>query len=80
MVLMFMFVSGILEGSLFPKYAHPRIDHENILESFKNWLNTVFPISGQNVAKLLFWSFVAGFSERFVPQIIRKTAEKVDDK
>ncbi|MGA3208068.1 MAG: hypothetical protein ABSE05_09600 [Syntrophales bacterium] len=79
MVLMFMFVSGILEGSLFPKYSQPDILQDNIIESFQNWLRASFPQSGPDVAKLLFWSFVAGFSERLVPQIIRKTAEKVDN-
>lgn len=29
-----------------------------------------YPSSGPDLAKLLFWSFVAGFSERFVPQLI----------
>jgi len=76
---MFMFVSGILEGSLFPKYSQPDILQDNIIESFQNWLRASFPQSGPDVAKLLFWSFVAGFSERLVPQIIRKTAEKVDN-
>lgn len=80
MVLMLMFLSGILEGSMFPKYTHATIDHTEIVESFLNWLTTTFPTTGPDVAKLLFWSFVAGFSERFVPQIIRKTAENTDNK
>ena len=33
---------------------------------------------GQILAKLFFWSFVAGFSERLVPQIIRKTAQEAE--
>ena len=31
------------------------------------------------MAKLLFWSFVAGFSERFVPQIINRVADQVEE-
>jgi hypothetical protein len=31
-------------------------------------------------AKLLFWCFVAGFSERFVPQIINKTLNGTADR
>jgi hypothetical protein len=77
-VLMLMFLSGILEGSLFPKYLHAPIDHTRLVESFQTWLSATFPESGTDIAKLLFWSFVAGFSERFVPQIIRKAASKAE--
>jgi hypothetical protein len=76
---MMLFISGLLEGAMFPKYTHPTIDQENLVISFVQWLTTTFPQSGPDVAKLLFWSFVAGFSERFVPQIIRKTTEKIDN-
>lgn len=31
-----------------------------------------------DVAKLIFWCFVAGFSERFVPQIIERTQQDSD--
>lgn len=78
-VLMLMFVSGILEGALFPKYEHPPIDQEHLVASFAQWLTTTFPKTGPDIAKLLFWSFVAGFSERLVPQIIRKTTDKTEN-
>jgi hypothetical protein len=75
LVLMLMFLAGILEGALFPKYSHATIDQTKLVESFVSWLTTTFPEEGTDVAKLIFWSFVAGFSERFVPQIIRKTTD-----
>lgn len=75
LVLMLLFLSGIIEGTLFPRYEHYPIDHENIVSSFKTWLTETFPEDGSDVSKLLFWSFVAGFSERFVPQIIRKVSK-----
>jgi hypothetical protein len=78
-VLMLMFLSGILEGAMFPKYVHAPIDHQNLSPSFTSWLIKTFPASGIDIAKLLFWSFVAGFSERFVPQIIRKSAANADE-
>jgi hypothetical protein len=75
LVLMLMFLSGIVEGTLFPKYFHPPISHkDDFINSFRSWLIAAFPDTGPDVGKLLFWSFVAGFCERFVPQIIRKTA------
>ncbi|MBD3647188.1 MAG: hypothetical protein HUJ31_06975 [Pseudomonadales bacterium] len=78
LVLMLIFLSGILEGAMFPTYHHESIDQSDLVASFVNWLSNTFPASGPDVAKLLFWSFVAGFSERFVPQIIRKTVDKVE--
>ena len=80
--LMLIFLSGILKGAMFPEYTHTqRIDHTNLetlIASFTNWTKTTFPTNGEDIAKLIFWSFVAGFSERFVPQIIRKTTDNAD--
>lgn len=73
LVLMIMFVGNIIQGSLFPSY--PDFDINDFV-TFKMWLTLAYPVSGTNVAKLLFWSFVAGFSERFVPQIIRRTVDE----
>ena len=84
LVLMLLFISGIVEGALFPKYSEtPPFDHENLQELmalYGSWLKTTFPATGPDIAKLLFWSFVAGFSERFVPQIILKTADNAGQK
>ena len=76
-VLMIMFLSGIVEGAMFPRFSYVIIDQEHVGSSFRAWLTTTFPISGADIAKIIFWSFVAGFSERFVPQIIRKTTDKL---
>ena len=75
-VLHILFISGIMEGALFPEYHQVAIDQNNLTQSFADFMTYTFPKVGPNIAKLIFWSFVAGFSERFVPQIIRKTAEK----
>ena len=79
-VLMLMFLSEILKGPLFPTFMHYNIEHVNLVESFGGWLTKTFPASGQDIAKLLFWSFVAGFCERLVPQIIHKTAVNTEKK
>lgn len=80
LVLMILFLSGILEGVMFPQYNHSPINHEELVVSFTQWLNTTFPKSGSDIAKLLFWAFVAGFSERLVPQIIRSATQNLEDK
>jgi hypothetical protein len=74
------FLGHIVQGSLFPTLVYPEISqppqgfspaiaHENI----KNFFTNIDPASGADIAKLIFWSFAAGFSERLVPQIIEKT-------
>jgi|WetSurMetagenome_2_1015567.scaffolds.fasta_scaffold486744_2 hypothetical protein len=72
-VLAVMIISGILQGALFPTFIF-----DDKLEGIDKLLK-VFPQTGVDLAKLLFWSFVAGFSERFVPQIIRKTSQNTEN-
>jgi hypothetical protein len=77
LILMIMFLGRIVQGSLFPNFPSPNIGD---IQDYKEWITTTYPATGSDVAKLLFWSFVAGFSERFVPQIIRRTSEEIDEK
>ena len=39
------------------------------------FLTKTYPSQGSEIAKLIYWSFVAGFSERFVPQIIQTVSQ-----
>lgn len=80
LVLMLMFAGNIIQGQLFPTY--PTGDKFPITDAntFIAWLTYSYPTTGIEVAKLLFWSFVAGFSERFVPQIIRQTTQRATAK
>lgn len=72
LVLYLLFLSEILKGPLFPGfYIPPKADIPTI-EYFKKFFEETYPLSGQDFAKLAFWSFVAGFSERFVPNIIKQ--------
>ena len=79
-ILHIIFVSGILKGTLFPEYRELKFseDMENIVR-FKKFLLDTFPLGGADISKLVFWSFAAGFSERLVPQIIRKTSDSNPD-
>lgn len=74
LALMLMFIGNIIDGSLFPQYAQKEIGGT---EDFLKWLTEGYPKTNVDIAKLLVWSFVAGFSERFVPQIIRTTTNQV---
>jgi hypothetical protein len=75
-VLMLMFAGNIIQGQLFPVYPDPDGFPISDAQSFLNWLKLFYPVTGVDLAKLLFWSFVAGFSERFVPQIIQRTVDE----
>ncbi|NTW56892.1 MAG: hypothetical protein HGB20_07610 [Chlorobiaceae bacterium] len=73
LVLYSIFLSGIMTGALFPVFIMPKPavtgpDTAFIVDIFTR----TFPATGQDFAKFIFWSFVAGFSERFVPQIVTK--------
>ncbi|WP_417358803.1 hypothetical protein [Gallaecimonas pentaromativorans] len=72
-VLMLIFISGILQGQLFPQYEPRPL---NSLADVYDWIKHGIPKTSTDLAKLFFWSFVAGFSERFVPQVIRTAAGK----
>ncbi len=73
LILMLMFMAGLLQGNLFPKF--PDLTVSNI-DTFKDWLTFSYPQTGSGMAKLFFWSFVAGFSERFVPRLIGNVASE----
>ncbi len=76
LVLYVGFLSEIVTGTLFPHFSIAAFTSPTpTQDDMVNFLNSTYPASGQDLAKLLFWSFVAGFSERFVPQILQKTSD-----
>jgi hypothetical protein len=75
LVLYCLFLSGIVSGHVFPAFTMPKPATTGPDNNFMiDLLTKTYPSTGPDLAKLLFWSFVAGFSERFVPQIITKVA------
>jgi hypothetical protein len=73
LVLYLIFLSKIVEGPFFPQFNMPEFSKPlPSAADIRNFFSNTYPSSGTDLAKLLFWSFVAGFSERFVPQIIDK--------
>lgn len=80
LVLYLVFLSGIVSGDLFPAFAFPTQEGIEEGEDFMlRIFRETYPNSGPDLAKLLFWSFVAGFSERFVPQLISKVTSSVSE-
>ena len=79
LVLYSLFLSGIISGHMFPWFYIPE-PHGNPDNAYiVSFLTETYPATGQDMAKLLFWSFVAGFSERFGPQIINRVADQVEE-
>lgn len=78
LVIHVIFLSEIITGQLFPSYTTPEFATPATLENFREFFSSTLPETGQDVAKMLFWAFCAGFSERLVPQIIQNTQSKLD--
>jgi hypothetical protein len=76
LILYILFLSGLLKGDLFPVFYIPQFNNVPSQEDFIKFLYETFPRSPGDFAKFTFWSFVAGFSERYVPQIIKSVASK----
>lgn len=74
LVLYLAFLGNIVEGAMFPKFFVPDFAIPPTSDDMKKLFTSTYPVAGVDFAKLIFWSFLAGFSERLVPQIISKTA------
>ncbi len=74
LLLYVLMLSGLISGHLFPDFYIPPFEIPPTTKNVSNFLAQTYPAQGVDVAKLIFWSFVAGFSERFVPQIINKVS------
>ncbi len=65
-----LLLSGLVTSAIFPVFVYPSFPETGITPLyFMLFLTDTVPASGPDFAKLLFWSFAAGFSERLIPQI-----------
>ncbi len=74
-LLFFLFISGLLDGDLFPNFTNAGGESEAI------GLLSLFAVYGESYtdyAKLIFWCFLAGFSETFVTNIISRFESSED--
>ena len=76
LILYVVFLANIVDGNLFPKFEIPHETTKGIdSRYFINLFSNTYPASLQDIARLIFWCFIAGFSERFVPNIIGKASK-----
>jgi hypothetical protein len=69
-----LFASGLLEGSMFPHFV--KDDQTGATRG----LQTIFAVqcaTAADYAKVLFWGFIAGFSEKFATNIIGQFESRV---
>ncbi len=65
-----LLLSGLVTSALFPVFVYPPLPETGITSQyFMLFLTDTVPAGGPDFAKLLFWSFAAGFTERLIPQI-----------
>lgn len=73
-VLYSLFLTDLLSGTLFPSFVGQDDAYQGVVHLF----NKISPKEQIDAAKSVVWAFVAGFSERFVPNIIDKLAHEVE--
>ena len=75
LLLYVLFLAGLIQGHLFPSFYIPEFNTPPTTDDLVSFLPKTYPTQGSDVAKLIFWTFVGGFSERFVPQIIQQVTD-----
>jgi chromate transport protein ChrA len=63
-----IFISGVISGELFPEFDGANRSYGGMV----SWALEVDPKTNADMAKMLIWSFVAGFSEKLVPNMVTK--------
>jgi hypothetical protein len=74
LILFYFFVSGLIDGSLFPHVDKFAID---LLVVEPPGVHMAFATPSKDFALLTVWCFLAGFSELLVPGLLAKTESQL---
>lgn len=69
-----LFLSGLLQGDLFPKFKNTALEFESVFRL----LRIVVPNQNIDTAKAIVWAFIAGFSERLVPNVLDRLINQAE--
>jgi hypothetical protein len=75
-VLYLLIAAGLLSGQLFPIMETSSSFQKEGGGHLVSFLREAIPKTGSDYAKLLVWSFIAGFAERFVPDTVSRFVER----
>jgi hypothetical protein len=76
-VLYLLIAAGLVNGDIFPNIGVSPKDPDGTEGTvLLEFLKLAKPVSSADFAKLLVWSFVAGFAERFVPDTLTRFASR----
>ena len=67
------FITDMLSGPLFPEFVNKDNDYEGLRSVFQ-----IQPEHTLDAAKALLWAFVAGFSEKMIPNILDKLSANAE--
>lgn len=76
-MLYLVFAAELISGEMFPRFINSRTDNGGLYVSMIEFMTKMKPESYKDVAKILVWSFVAGYSEKFVPNLILQIVKGV---
>lgn len=72
-ILYLVFVAGYLNTDLFPKF-----ECRGVCNSMQDLMANYYAKGPENYGKALVWGFIAGFSERLVPNMLTSLASKAE--
>lgn len=78
-LLYLMTIGGLIGGDLFPEFIETALKQGETW-SMEAFVTKVDPKASKDIAKILVWSFIAGYSEKFVPNLIGKILKTPDGK
>lgn len=71
-VLYIMFIAGLISGDMFPRFVNTTANAGGEYVSMEQFMTSIEPESNRDAAKVLVWSFLAGYSEKFVPNLMTR--------